>query len=189
MSRFADRRGWFRVSRSTMFLLLIFSLVAVSALLVYGFLQSCGFKRCRSTEGTMNVRKLFDSAVLYFDAQLEAGVPIEQIRFPQPAGPTPSLGWVSERCLRGGERLESPSGVWEENETWRALNFSIADPHHGVYQFESDGSGLSARFRATAFIDMDCDGVFTIYQRFGEVESDGEGVRVHGGAGLTVIND
>ncbi len=51
--------------------------------------------------------------------------------------------------------------------TWSALNFQMNDQHYFGYRYESSGVGAAARFTASAYADLDCDGVLSTFQRFG----------------------
>ena len=46
--------------------------------------------------------------------------------------------------------------------------FQMNDQHYFTYAFDSNGKTLSeARFTASAYADLDCDGVFSTFQRMG----------------------
>ena len=51
--------------------------------------------------------------------------------------------------------------------TWSALNFQMNNQHYFGYSYESSGVGAAARFTASAYADLDCDGVLSTFARFG----------------------
>ena len=146
-------------------------LLAILVLVAYGYRYVTEYvKRSKTTEATMQVRKLFDSSVSYYDAEHQGATP----RFPLSVGPTPSLDRI------GPEPYGPDPTLWE-HPTWRALNFSVDMPSYYAYQYDSAGERLGATFTATAFGDIDGDGVYSVYCRVGEVEQANE---IRGGAGL-----
>ena len=70
----------------------------------------------------------------------------------QPAGPTPPLG----RCCEQGGECEVDREQWADP-GWRALRFTIDDPHRYSYSYEVVDGGRAAVLRASG--DLDCDGV------------------------------
>jgi type II secretory pathway pseudopilin PulG len=146
--------------------------VAVPAVLRYQ-------NRSRTTEATMNVRRLYDSAVSYYDSDhvLPSGEFLPP-QFPASIPRTPA----EVPC---GTRQEPDRATWAAP-TWEALNFAIVGPHYYSYQFDSAGVGVGATFTASAFGDLDCDGILSTFVRVGEVS---EGNEIRGGAGLFQRNE
>lgn len=62
---------------------------------------------------------------------------------------------------------------WDANATWRALEFETLDPHYFQYQYDASGSGAGAQFTASAFADLDGDGVHSTFVRTGFVGESG----------------
>lgn len=153
----------------------ILAAVAIPAFMKY-------IRRSKTTEATMNVRRLFDSSLAYYESEhaavdgsiLEKQFPISTV--PHPAG---------KCCLHPGEKCAPDPAVWD-NPTWRALNFSVDDPHYFQYLHTSAGTGSTATFAAAAFGDLDCDSIFSTFSRSGRVLTD---LSVSGGAGLFIQND
>ena len=131
-----------------------------------------------STEAQMNIRRLFDSSVSYYDS--DHATMTGQIlppQFPQSIPLTPAE-------IPCGEPVEPDWDSWSAA-TWEALNFAISDPHYYSYQYDSAGEGTAATFTASAFGDLDCDGVISTFVRVGEATP---GREVRGGAGLIEDN-
>ncbi len=82
-----------------------------------------------------------------------------------------------------------PITFWTDNTVWNGLNFQQEQGHYFHYQFVysnnvSDGFG-QCQFSASAFGDLDDDGIFSTYERSGAADSSG----VNGAAGLFIEND
>ena len=75
-------------------------------------------------------------------------------RLPQQSvGPTPPIG----RCCEQGGRCVVDKTLWGDP-AWRALRFSIDDPHRYSYQYELAEGGREVTLRAIG--DLDCDGLY-----------------------------
>ena len=156
----------------------ILAAVAIPAFMKY-------IRRSKTVEATMNVRKLFDSSVSYFEAEhaTTTGAPLAH-QFPTaPAtNPQPAL---HSCCGNPGDKCAPQPTLWNDS-TWSALNFSVDDPFYYSYQYNSAGVDTGATFQAWAFGDLDCDSIYSTYQRSGSVLSDRS---VSGGAGLYTKNE
>src|SRR5947209_16956239 len=91
----------------------ILAAVAIPAFMKY-------IRRSKTTEASMNVRKLFDSTVTYFQAEHATNVgTILARQFPNPVGPTPALnsccGAVGQKC--------APNPPQWQLDSWQGLNF------------------------------------------------------------------
>ena len=120
----------------------------------------------------MNVRRLYDSAILYFEVgQVDAAGNALAQHFPASAPLTPSE-------IPCGVAAEPLPEDWAASPSWATLNFEVREPHRYSYQFDSEGTGVGATFTASAFGDVDCDGIYSTFIRVGEVTSENE-VRGH----------
>jgi type IV pilus assembly protein PilA len=155
----------------------ILAAVAIPAFMKY-------IRRSKTVEATMNVRKLFDSSVSYFEGEHadKTGNAIAK-QFPVTAGPSP--GAAGACCGQPGDKCK-PNATNFAVETWSSLNFSVDDPFYYVYQYNSAGTETSANFQAWAFGDLDCDTTPSTYERSGSVMSDRS---VSGGSGLYSRNE
>ncbi|MCU1278006.1 MAG: fimbiral protein PilA [bacterium] len=156
----------------------ILAAVAIPAFLKY-------IRRSKTVEATMNLRKLFDSSVAYFNAEhadsIGAAIPKQ---FPGSVTVTP--GNPNTKCCgNNGDRcVPAPTNFTDD--TWAALNFSVDDPFYFGYQYDSSGTETSAKFAAWAFGDLDCNKVLSTYERSGSVMADHS---VSGGGGLYSKNE
>ena len=151
----------------------ILAAVAIPAFLRY-------IKRSKTTEATMNVRKLFDSSVSYYDSEHATNTgDIIAPQFPTSQGVTPSLTSISN------EKRDTSQTEWTA-ETWVSLNFSVSDPHYYAYQYDSQGTRVGSTFTATSFGDLDYDTSYATFVRVGSVLPGNE---IRGGAGLYQQNE
>lgn len=134
-------------------------------------------RRQMTTEATMNLRKLYDGSVVAFVVGEQEGRPMFP---PSSRGRFPADLDLGRSCNRPARTTG-----WEANPAWNALNFAVSDPHWYSYQYDSHGFGEGAQFTASAFGDLDCDGEYSTFVRFGIVEN-GE---VRGSAGLYIANE
>jgi len=152
----------------TVAVLMLFALVAWPAWQRYRV-------RLTTTEATMNVRRLYDASVSYYDADFfdQRATPLPR-QFPGSVEATPELTAI------GPDGYASDPALWS-HPTWRTLDFETVGPSHYAYEYESAGTGLQARFSASAAGDPDGDGELFLAVRTGGVA---QGNEIRGGAGL-----
>jgi type IV pilus assembly protein PilA len=160
----------------------ILAAVAIPAFMKY-------IRRSKTVEATMNVRKLFDSSVAYFEGDHadKTGATLAK-QFPTSVTAiTPWGGVTSTCCGQTGDKCKpDPTNFQDTAGTWSALNFSVDDPFYFGYQYISKGTETSANFQAYAYGDLDCDSINSTYMRAGSVLSDRS---VSGGSGLFTKNE
>jgi type IV pilus assembly protein PilA len=155
----------------------ILAAVAIPAFMKY-------IRRSKTTEATMNIRKMYDSSVAYYEAEhSDPSGTILARQFPAPVSIVPTTPCCSGA---GGKCVPSAVASQWKNATWTALNFSVDDPFYFSYLYQSTGTEKASTFQAFAHGDLDCDGVFSTYERSGSVDGNNN---VTGGAGLYVVND
>ncbi|HEX4459347.1 MAG TPA: pilin [Polyangia bacterium] len=155
----------------------ILAAVAIPAFMKY-------IRRSKTVEATMNVRKLFDSSVAYFEAEhsTSSGTILAK-QFPTTVGPSPA---ITSCCAQTGGKCKPDPTIFQ-SDSWSALNFSVDDPFYYSYQYTgSSGVDTSASFQAWAFGDLDCDTIYATYMRGGSVMTDRS---VSGGSGLYSKNE
>jgi type II secretory pathway pseudopilin PulG len=135
-------------------------------------------KKSRTTEAREFVKKMYDGARSYYmdpDFQYGSiGSSVMAAQFPGPSvGPTPPLGTC---CAQGGTC--APDRTLWDNDVWIALRFAVDDPHYYSYAYEVHGNarpGESApidgsnNFTVYAYGDLDCDGDYSTFAMYGEV--------------------
>ena len=154
----------------------ILAAVAIPAFMKY-------IRRSKSSEATMNLRKLFDSSVAYFEAEhaTRAGALLDR-QFPVTHAATPAA-----LCI-AGDKVVTTDVDWAGagNLTWVALNFAISDPHYYKYSYDSSGTRTTSKFTARANGDLDCDTNYSTFERVATVDA---AMNVIGGAGVYTKDD
>lgn len=147
----------------------ILAAVAIPAFMKY-------IRRSKTTEATMNIRKLFDSSVAYFSAEHAArNGDIIPKQFPITVDRTPANTACPDKNV--------PNAATFADETWQALNFSVDDPFLYSYTFESTNLAVAAgsTFTARAEGDLNCDDALSLFERTGKVDA---ALNIVGGAGI-----
>ena len=157
----------------------ILAAVAIPAFMKY-------IRRSKTTEPLMNIRKIYDSSVTYYESEHanQAGAILAR-QFPGSVGWTPNGPGVC--CGAAGQKCDPSlyAAQWS-NVSWTALNFSVDDPFYFSYQYDAAGVDLAAVFTASSSGDLNCDGkVFSLFQRVGFILNN----NVTGGAGLYTQNE
>jgi len=155
----------------------ILAAVAIPAFMKY-------IRRSKTVEATMNLRKLYDSSVSYYEAEhaTSAGAIVAR-QFPLTQSWTPTTNCGTATGGKCNPATEAPG--WR-TATWAVLNFSVDDPFYYAYQYTSAGVGSSSTFSAEAQGDLDGDSTYSLFRRNGSVTAENN---VTGGAGLYSEND
>ena len=173
MNSINNRKGFTLIELMIVVAILgILAAVAIPAFLKY-------IKRSKTTEATMNVRKLYDSSVTYFAGEhtLATGA-IVSAQFPITTATLPALASI------GDVKITTAPSSWDNvsTGTWNALQFAVSDPSYFAYQYDSSGTTNDSKFTATAFGDLDGDLTYSTFTRVGAVVD----MEVKGGAGLFI---
>jgi len=149
----------------------ILAAVAIPAFMKY-------IRRSKTSEATMNLRKLFDSSVSYFeDEHASRTGAILAKQFPTNQGQTPA---ADSCCGQSGDKCSAVPTQWQTT-SWSALNFSVNDPHYYWYQYISSGLEDASKFTARANGNLNCDTSYSTFERVGSVDQLNN---VSGGPGL-----
>jgi len=155
----------------------ILAAVAIPAFMKY-------IRRSKTSEATMNLRKLYDSSVSYFNEEHSRrnGEALPR-QFPEEELNNPG-DWAGQTCEGGDSQKYSPiAGTWDDA-TWQALNFAVEDPFYYEYSYASTGSGApgtDSAFTARAQGDLNCNGTLSTFERVGTVDDSNN---INGGAGI-----
>ena len=151
----------------------ILAAVAIPAFMKY-------IRRSKTSEATMNIRKLFDSSVSYYNeeqASRDGKILVRQ--FPKTKS-TPT-DWAAKVCAAGDSQKYQPNAQTWDDDTWQALNFAVEDPFYYRYTYTSSGTGKLSKFTAAANGDLNCDTTLSTFERIGTVDAENN---ITGGAGL-----
>jgi type IV pilus assembly protein PilA len=161
-------------------LMIVVAIVGVlTAVAVPAFIRYT--RRSKGTEALQNVRKMYDGSVTYFYMERSDRVgTVTGKQFPSSIAMTPS----SRCCLNVGDKCTPNPNYWDGN--WALLHFAVDDPFYFQYSFDSAGTDSTATFTARANGDLDCDGIYSTFERIGGVDSQHN---VTGGSALYVYHD
>jgi type IV pilus assembly protein PilA len=157
----------------------ILAAVAIPAFMKY-------IRRSKTTEASMNIRKLYDSTVAYYNAEhADVSGNILARQFPAAQAATPA---ANACCGQTGQKCAPVPASWQ-TATWQALNFSVDDPHYYWYSTEAatgTGSAVGDAYNLKAEGNLNCDAAYSLYQRTATVDAQ---FSIKGGSGLYVTND
>lgn len=184
-------------------LMVVVAIIGIlAAVAIPAFMKN--IKKSRTTEATLNVKKMQDGAISYYHQEkIKAGsaTPIAK-QFPDTAA-DPIEPKEAEGCCAAGNGAGgkcAPNPAWWKAETWQALAFSMDDPHYYAYGYTRNAAGLAGVaaptvanttgtvgewFYADAKGDLNCDGQFSTFEMFGAI-ADGN---VTTGAGIYKSNE
>jgi type IV pilus assembly protein PilA len=154
----------------------ILAAVAIPAFIKY-------IRRSKTTEAAMNVRKMFDSAVAYYDGEhADKTGAIVPKQLPDPNGQfDPAQG----SCCPTKCDPVANAALWK-TPTWTALNFGLDDPFYYSYQVVGQAGKANTSQQYQASGDLNCNGTYSLFQRTATVNADNS---IQGGAGLYTQND
>jgi type IV pilus assembly protein PilA len=126
--------------------------------------------RAKTSEARGQLNKMYSAARVYyletFGARQITGVAHQ---FPGPVATTPAVTC----CASGLGKCAPDADLWTEP-SWIALHFSMDDPHYYRYSFLSQGTNIGSTFTARAVGDLDCDGLESTFEMFGQINAQGE---------------
>jgi hypothetical protein len=129
------------------------AVVALPSFMKYG-------RKSKSSEAVVHLKQMYDGARSFYEGG--SGTPP---RFPKSA---PAIAPPLGSCCRQGGKCQPDPTLWTDA-TWQELKFSVDDPSYYSYGYASD----SKTFTATAFGDLDCDGVYSTFEMVGSIAADG----------------
>jgi prepilin-type N-terminal cleavage/methylation domain-containing protein len=135
-------------------------------------------KKSRTVEASGHINKLWSGSVAYYEADhADSAGALMSKQFPGTDDGIESpvcCGQAGDKCPGNGARYSDP--------VWVALNFNIPDPHNFMPSYASGGTGTGAAFTAGAYGDLDCDGTYSTFQRYGAISSATGDVQASGAA-------
>ncbi len=169
----------------------VLAVVAIPAFIKY-------MRRAKTTEAIDQLDKIYKGAAVYYTNQrISREGDKLPCQFPAPTGMIPPVGPNGEHpCCSskydsdGDGRCDSMPELWDDS-TWSALSFQMNDQHYFAYEFDSRGELSDAYMTATAYGDLDCDGVWSTFQRlaFGDPQATRSECSIRGAAAFYVENE
>ncbi len=148
---------------------------ALAAIAIPNFIKYT--QKAKTSEAVMHLQDLRRTAADYFSTtQVDKLGNALPCRFPTAAPLTPAGKSCCDPTLDkdGDKRCDGNTAAWDQP-AWKDLRFERADRHYFQYAFDSSGEGNGATFTASAFGDLDCDGVFSTFQLTGKGQVDASG--------------
>jgi len=135
----------------------VLAAVAIPAFMKY-------IRRSKTTEATMNLRKMYDGAVAYYVADHSDvnGTAFDR-QFPGNAPYVPALATLSAAQL-AGDRYQSTPADWKQG-GWAALEFQVSDAQVFAYTFLSSGVSTSSKASMIANGDQNGNLVYSWFER------------------------
>ena len=162
--------------------LTILALVAVPAFIKYQ-------RKAKLSEALDMLDKIYKGAADYYTTPRFERHTASKLdcQFPDAQAQTP----VEGSCCTGqdtdnDDRCDANPANWNSN-TWSSLKFQISEAHYFVYSFTSNGlADTEAQFTAMANGDLDCDGVYSTFQRYGQGDPEAQDneCAIRGGAAV-----
>lgn len=148
-------------------ILAILSVVAVPAFIKY-------MRKAKTSEAIDMLDKIYKGASDYYSTPRVSENVASKLdcQFPADQGLTP----VEATCCStyGGkdtnndDRCDPNPDTWTTL-TWSALKFQITEEHYFQFSFDqNDKTKKDAQFTANAQADLDCDGEYSTFQRYGK---------------------
>ncbi len=154
----------------------ILAAVAIPAFMKY-------IRRSKTTEAVMNLRKLYDGSVAYYQEEhSHRNGQIQPRQFPVSVGSTPG----NTACVDGASKKHAPQANMFDDRTWQGLTFAVDDPFYYQYGYTSTGTGAGSQFTAASWGDLNCDTNLSTFERVGTVDDENN---VIGGAGVFKKNE
>lgn len=148
-------------------ILAILSVVAVPAFIKY-------MRKAKTAEAVDMLDKVYKGASDYYATpRVEEHTATKlDCQFPADVTITPTEGacCASTGGMDGDldDRCDARPEQWDDT-TWSALKFQITEQHYFCYLFDwNDGVMTDAAFTAHAQADLDCDEVYSTFQRYGK---------------------
>ena len=154
----------------------ILAAVAIPAFVKY-------IRKSKSAEAGQNLSKIVQGGVVYFDVDHadSAGNVLPKCFVNGGAAgtyvdsnATPTVGCCPQKCLPSADYWNHATNV--HGSGWKALAFSISDPHYYTYRYvgtccAAGGSCDASVFTAVAHGDLNCDSTRSEFRRIGAVSA------------------
>lgn len=115
----------------------------LAAVAIPAFMKNA--KKAKTTEAVINVKKLQDGAVSYYQEEKIAAGKMDPIAKQFPTTPADPMEPVTDCCqaTNGVGGKCRPVAAWWADSTWQALKFSMDDPHYYQYRYVRNAAGAA----------------------------------------------
>ena len=153
----------------------VFAVPVLAAVAIPSFVKYK--RRAETTEAIDQIDKIYRASESYLTAPRVAAATGEKqpCAFPPSTPMTPPLTSLCCDGTRGTAGRCNPAPSDWASDTWRALDFQMNDPHYFHYAYTSVGTGSDAKFTVSGHADLDCDGAWSTFERYGYAEVDESG--------------
>jgi hypothetical protein len=120
----------------------------------------------KAAEAVGSTTAIAQAAAAYYnesDSRQPAGTKPDQAKAMRHFPPPSRADVPAEPDSVRGKKYQSAIGDWSVS-PWHDMRFSITQPQHYAYGFESEGSGPTARASALAHGDLDGNGVQSTFK-------------------------
>jgi prepilin-type N-terminal cleavage/methylation domain-containing protein len=125
-------------------------------------------RKAKTSEARQNIRKIYDgSRQYYLDQHVGAVTNMNAAPLQFLGGSTALTPAVS--CCASGGKCEPEASQWETT-AWRALQFSVPDPHYYRYLYTGPPIFTLMDFAVEVWGDLDCDGLPSNFLMYGFVD-------------------
>jgi type IV pilus assembly protein PilA len=135
----------------------------LSAVGMYGL--SRYVRHAKTAEAVSSVTSLAGAAAEFYDtsdAKQPSGASPEAVHAMRRFPPSSRVAVPEDPLTVRGQRYQSTLADWAGS-PWRELHFSVVQPQHYQYTFESEGAGATAKATVIAQGDLDGDGRRSLY--------------------------
>jgi hypothetical protein len=132
--------------------------------------------RSRTTEAVANLERMARGAAAYYNEEkVDQTGRVQPRQFPG-GGVLISApeDWHTVVCPTGGPARYTPDAETFSHPVFKSLGFELAAPFAYQYHFVAEGADSGARFTARAVGDLDCDGVYSTFEKTGRVGPEGQ---------------
>jgi type IV pilus assembly protein PilA len=163
-------------------LMIVVAIIGIlAAVAIPAFLKF--IKKSKTNEAGLNLRQLYNSSATYFTADHSTSQgDLIAPQFPDAVvTAVPAIGSLGSRKIVTDFVATATTGA----PTWRALQFGLTDPHYFAYQYNATGVTTLARLTISAFANLDDDGEYSTFVRFGTIAA----MELTGSAGIYEANE
>jgi type IV pilus assembly protein PilA len=166
-------------------LMIVVAIIGIlAAVAIPAFMKNA--RKAKTTEAVTNVKKIYEGARSYYEEEMAKRGSIVVLDKQFPRSVTAAMTPLAATCAGSAVNAKCTPAQWTtdskaDEPVWSSLKFQMTDPFYYHYAYNSTGVGGASKFDATAYGDLDTDGVMSTFEMSGSVQADGT---VTGQAGM-----